>query len=207
MTGRTRRPVRWRHGHGGRVVPCGTSFARDQNRASCVAAAFSNPSQTPAIVGSADTNCGDCFGWQSTGSRTPSGSLGTDACSRLSRQDWLPTSSSRRWRSLRRPSSINVLKLVRKTSEKRRPGAAGKPCSKMPAALFAASILPSLSTASRPALTCCKYSPRSWNATQDISAMMFAEQSILDLGRRHGDERLGLSMPGHAIRRSVQYSG
>src|SRR5258707_7270251 len=42
---------------------------------------------------------------------------------------------------------------------------------------------------------------------QEISAMMFAEQSILDLGRRHGDERLGVSLPGHAIRRSIQYSG
>ena len=42
---------------------------------------------------------------------------------------------------------------------------------------------------------------------QDISAMMFAEQSILDLSRRHGDQRLGVSLPGHAIRRSIQYSG
>ena len=42
---------------------------------------------------------------------------------------------------------------------------------------------------------------------QDICAMMFAEQSILDLGRRHGDQRLGVSLPGHAIRRSIQYSG
>ena len=42
---------------------------------------------------------------------------------------------------------------------------------------------------------------------QDISAMMFAEQSILDLGRRHGDERLGMRLPGHAIRRRIQYSG
>ncbi|HVQ69823.1 MAG TPA: hypothetical protein VMT08_20215 [Bradyrhizobium sp.] len=30
---------------------------------------------------------------------------------------------------------------------------------------------------------------------QDICAMMFAEQSILDLGRRHGDQRLGVSLP------------
>src|SRR5258706_6733012 len=37
--------------------------------------------------------------------------------------------------------------------------------------------------------------------------MMFAEQPILDLGRRHGDERLGVSLPGHAIRRSIQYPG
>jgi len=42
---------------------------------------------------------------------------------------------------------------------------------------------------------------------QDISAMMFAEQPILDLGRRHRDQRLGVSLPGHAIRRSIQYSG
>ena len=42
---------------------------------------------------------------------------------------------------------------------------------------------------------------------QDISAMIFAEQAIFDLGRCHGDERLGVSLPGHAIRRSIQYSG
>src|SRR6266851_612059 len=99
--------------------------------------------------------------------------------------NWLPTSSSRRWRSLRRPSSTNVLNFVRKTSPKRRPGEAGRPCNKMPAALFAAIM----------------------ERDQDISAMMFAEQPILDLGRRHGDERLRVSLPGHAIRRSIQYSG
>ncbi len=37
--------------------------------------------------------------------------------------------------------------------------------------------------------------------------MMFTEQSILDLSRRHSDERLGMRLPGHAIRGSVQYSG
>src|SRR6202040_1521991 len=42
---------------------------------------------------------------------------------------------------------------------------------------------------------------------QDISAMMFAEQSILDLGCCHGDKCLGMSLPGHTIRRSIQYSG
>ena len=42
---------------------------------------------------------------------------------------------------------------------------------------------------------------------QEISAMMFAEQPILDLGRRHGDQRLGVSLPRHAVRRSIQYSG
>ena len=42
---------------------------------------------------------------------------------------------------------------------------------------------------------------------QDISAMMFAKQSVLDLGRRHGDQRLGMGLPGQAIRRSIQYSG
>ena len=78
--------------------------------------------------------------------------------------NWLPTSSSSRCRSLRRPSSTNVLNFVRKKSAKRRPGEAGKPCSRMPAARFAASILPSLSTASRPALNVCRYSPRLWKA-------------------------------------------
>ena len=42
---------------------------------------------------------------------------------------------------------------------------------------------------------------------QDVSAMMFAEQAILNLGRCHGDECLGMRLPGHAIRRSIQYSG
>ena len=37
--------------------------------------------------------------------------------------------------------------------------------------------------------------------------MMLAEQAVLDLGRRHGNERLSVSLPGHAVRRSVQYSG
>jgi hypothetical protein len=40
---------------------------------------------------------------------------------------------------------------------------------------------------------------------QDVPAMLFAEQPVLDLGRRHRDERLGVSLTGHAIGRSIKY--
>ncbi len=40
---------------------------------------------------------------------------------------------------------------------------------------------------------------------QDVPAMLFAEQPVLDLGRGHRDERLGMGLPGHAVRRGVQY--
>ena len=117
--------------------------------------------------------------------------------------NWLPTSSQGVGVPCAGPSSTNELKFRAEDVAKRRPARPANRATTRPPPVrrkYAALIV----DGSRPALKRVQIFAAIVEGDQDVAAMVFAEQPVLDLGCGHGDECLGVSLPGHAIRRSIQ---
>ena len=96
---------------------------------------------------------------------------------------------------------------MRNRSSKCRFGCAGSPCSRKPRlrvhAQHDARRGPS---ASSPALSVCRYSAAAVERHHQLAAVVLAEQPVLDLGRGHADQRLGVLLARAAVRRGVQHA-